>query len=333
MSYPDDPGGTPLTPEEMMTKSMPTDVAAWWTSLNILGEFTIEIERAKGAGGVEKLPPVTNRVPAQSEIGEQYGPGKYRLMVTYHPSGWKEGKNQTVAGPWFELSEDGYQDLHDDYKDRQRSKRSAKQPNVPQAAPGASNALGELAPLVQVLAQALRPQAAPAAAPVQPDNSVMVALINSSNESNKLMMTMMMKSMELTVNMLASSKKDDHGMEGAFDKFIGLMEKSMDVRDRLMTSPVKDEPSMLDKLMDGIGQILPHVGMMLSMPKMARDAMVPAVLSKQPVEVQQGVELLQSDASFRNKVIAKAQESYGDQAAEVLEALEIIAPLKTGEKV
>lgn len=329
MPFPEDDNETgqlgSLTPQEAIARTMPSDVAAWWNSLNIVGDFTIEIERAKGSGGVESLPPVTNRIPSQTEIGEQYGPGRYRIIAVYHPATWKEGKNDKKPGPWFELSEDGYQDLYEAYQSKRAAKRAAKNPQPVTTPTQASSGIAELAPLIQALAGVLKP--APVAPVAAQDNSVLVAMIQSqaaaTAQQMQMFMQMSQQTMQMVVQVMGTKNNDGDGLGGAMDKFFGMMEKSMDIRDRLVAPP-KEESSTFDRLMDGIGNLLPHLGSLLSMNSTMRNMVVPSVIRQQSPEVQTGVQLLKTDDNFRDRVIAKTREVYGDKADEVLEAIEIL---------
>ena len=332
----DPPSGPALTPEEILVRDMPGEVADWWKSLGVSGEFTIEVERvSQTTGATESMPPVHNRVPSKTEIGTHYGAGKYRFVLIYKPASWSKGTKR-VPGPWFDLSEDGYGELHQQYRDRKDSQKRGKVLEAPNALSG----LREIAPVLQTLVAAIKP------VPQQNDNSMMVALIQSMSTQAQNQMTMMLESSKQTMQMMMGMMNNQSQMfqqmiqqgnksnsEPSMDRFFGMMEKSMEIRDRLIQGP-KEEPGMIEKLVSAAGELLPHIGQMLSavkaVPAPFRGPMIQSAMASQPQVVRSGVELMQTDSGFRARVIEKAQAEYGDSAKEVLEALDIIAPAQEG---
>lgn len=327
-------GSPPLTPDDVITREMPDEVAGWWKSLQVSGDFTVEIERANSIGGVESMPPVQNRVPGKAEIGRQYGPGKYRFTLAYKPKNWTKGTDRK-SGPWFELSEDGYREMHLEYLDRRDAQRRGKGAEAPSPLSG----LREMAPILQTLVGAVKNQSA---APAQ-DNTLTVALIQGMQQQAQSQMGMMMQFMQSQTQMfmammdrqekqtqaLLARQQEQGGADKTFDRIIGMVEKSMELKDRL-TGAVKDEPSLIEKLVGAAGELLPRIGDMLgalkATPAPFRGPLIQGALAGQPVEIRQGVSQMQTDSAFREKVIAKAQEVYGPESDTLLEALEIIAP-------
>jgi hypothetical protein len=287
------------------------------------------------------MPPVQNRVPGKAEIGRQYGPGKYRFTLAYKPKNWTKGTDRK-SGPWFELSEDGYREMHLEYLDRRDAQRRGKGAEAPSPLSG----LREMAPILQTLVGAVKNQSA---APAQ-DNTLTVALIQGMQQQAQSQMGMMMQFMQSQTQMfmammdrqekqtqaLLARQQEQGGADKTFDRIIGMVEKSMELKDRL-TEAVKDEPSLIEKLVGAAGELLPRIGDMLgalkATPAPFRGPLIQGALAGQPVEIRQGVSQMQTDSDFREKVIARTREAYGDKADEVIEALNLVAPLGDGEKV
>ncbi len=327
-------GDSPQSPDDVIVREMPGEVADWWKGLSITGDFTVEVEKATSIGGVESMPPFANQVPSKAEIGRRFGPGKYRLIVAYKPKNWTKGIDRK-PGPWFELSEEGYRDLHEDFLTQRDTQRRGKGVEAPAPLSG----LKEITPILQTLVGAVKGQGA---APAQ-DNTIMVALIQGMQAQAQAQMQMMVQQMQGQTQMfmammerqdrqtqaLLARQQSEGGIEKSFDRLFGMMEKSMELRDRL-AGTTKDEPGLVERLVSAAGELLPRIGDMLgalkATPAPFRPALVNGALAGQPAEIREGMNLIQTDSAFRSKVAAKAQEVYGEGAGELLEALEIIAP-------
>jgi hypothetical protein len=286
----DNKGGEPelnqITNQVNFIYDLPPDIQDWMDENNISEKkYTVAIKkRPLGGGGIGTTMPYAekNKMPSTDFIGTHYGPGSYKICVSFTVPNPETGKHSRINKEHSlnlgEEWEDSYNDYWaEKYQEKERRNESVEQKTrMKNAYKGVNNAPKHADSLETIKNSlgVLKDLGVPIGGVKNDSGSDMqiFQMMQAANDTTmKMMMAMQGQMMGVVTALLSNNKPQDSN--DMFKEILGMVHSTVDLKNAL--NPEKK--GALDKIMEMLEVVLPsflEIHKQKGMDALKRDPMV-----------------------------------------------------------